>query len=172
MRPGQSSPGKLPHETAYRFSREASMRPGQSSPGKHGYRFWKFKETESASMRPGQSSPGKPPKELNDLLDEISASMRPGQSSPGKPIAIPLFQYHRGSFNEAGAIKPRKTKQNGRGNRMGRSFNEAGAIKPRKTGKASTKYPLDPMASMRPGQSSPGKLNGFRIEKTAKDMLQ
>ena len=65
-------------------------------------------------------------------------------------------------FNEAGAIKPRKT---GRFDPVSgppyRCFNEAGAIKPRKTRKNPVSDPAaDREASMRPGQSSPGKRLG------------
>jgi len=61
-------------------------------------------------------------------------------------------------FNEAGAIKPRKTS-----GLVSVSvpdldcFNEAGAIKPRKTLKAFDWMKKNLDASMRPGQSSPGK---------------
>ena len=40
--------------------------------------------------------------------------MRPGQSSPGKLGGQKRMNLHLVSFNEAGAIKPRKTSKEGR----------------------------------------------------------
>jgi len=63
--------------------------------------------------------------------------MRPGQSSPGKLPRSAKKPYSRRRFNEAGAIKPRKTWMGGRLRAWSTlCFNEAGAIKPRKTLKA------------------------------------
>jgi len=61
-------------------------------------------------MRPGQSSPGKHFSRPQGLDVDPAASMRPGQSSPGKQqYSIFLIKLVPQSFNEAGAIKPRKT---------------------------------------------------------------
>jgi len=59
--------------------------------------------------------------------------MRPGQSSPGKPSVGLTFWRDGASFNEAGAIKPRKTNERMAEAARIAGFNEAGAIKPRKT---------------------------------------
>jgi len=59
--------------------------------------------------------------------------MRPGQSSPGKPCFHIRTKRKISGFNEAGAIKPRKTLAGRLGGMAFYSFNEAGAIKPRKT---------------------------------------
>jgi len=92
----------------YKTDVYASMRPGQSSPGKlrcpaiHG-------QSRMASMRPGQSSPGKLVLLLAICLLRRHASMRPGQSSPGKRPQWTAIPGGCKGFNEAGAIKPRKT---------------------------------------------------------------
>jgi len=41
--------------------------------------------------------------------------MRPGQSSPGKPHKFLIHNLYFLRFNEAGAIKPRKTTGSGSG---------------------------------------------------------
>jgi len=67
-------------------------------------------------------------------MAHLRASMRPGQSSPGKLLDLERQIWSQQGFNEAGAIKPRKTPSaSPRGDGANISFNEAGAIKPRKT---------------------------------------
>ena len=56
------------------------------------------------------------------------------------------------SFNEAGAMKPRKTADADLLDSALNGFNEAGAMKPRKTGLSGGRSLIFMAASMRPGR--------------------
>ena len=59
-------------------------------------------------MRPGQLCPGNPTIIVEHSGPFLTASMRPGQLCPGNSSASGANPRKCGSFNEAGAIMPRK----------------------------------------------------------------
>ena len=83
--------------------------------------------------------------------------MRPGRLNPGKHTLPPTRPIRGHSFNEAGAIKPRKGRKLKPAPTTARRFNEAGAIKPRKEPTALLISDAQDAASMRPGRLNPGK---------------
>ena len=116
----------------------------------------------------------------------LTASMRPGHCCPGKcRVKTAKDDISVASFNEAGALLPRKMLCVARKKRAPLRFNEAGALLPRKIGapvsqrldcsasfneagallprKITARLQIgnrDLAASMRPGHCCPGKLRG------------
>ena len=85
----------------------ASMRPGLLCPGKARETDRLGISAKVASMRPGLLCPGKPAGEPGDW-QPVSASMRPGLLCPGKQFVVKTGDDRLLSFNEAGAVMPRK----------------------------------------------------------------
>ena len=140
-------------------------------------------------MRPGDFSPGNRHVAGHGLVLVCDASMRPGDFSPGnmsgaggwrrctarfneaggflprKPPrpSTPPSPTRRGRFNEAGGFLPRKPPRCREAARSIRPrFNEAGGVLPRKHEAEVCDSAEVYGASMRPGDFSPGNLDGFK----------
>ena len=187
MRPGDFSPGNHHNADGRLLRREpASMRPGDFSPGNrsvHGPTLAtacrpRFNEAGgflprkpaalghlrraageiAASMRPGDFSPGNERRHRSSPRRLEHASMRPGDFSPGnRSVHGPtLATACRPRFNEAGGFLPRKPRPRAESQcQLRMASMRPGDFSPGNAAAPGRPRPLS-LASMRPGDFSPG----------------